>query len=128
MRRGHAGRLGGTTTSSAGGAFRVYPADGDRSPTSKVGNILDSNPGTGWQSRWLSIPNYPVGQEVGISLDLGTAKKVATVQLNLPAAESVRVLVGNSPTPTGARRIDLHDDGTVSTELLWLPAASPAVS
>lgn len=31
----------------------------------------------------------------------------------------------HAPTPTGARYIDLHDDGTLSTELVWLPATSP---
>ena len=108
---GTTGATTAPTVPTTAGPLTVVKADafkiggGPAQASSKVKNILDNNPSTGWQSRWLSVPSYPAGQEVGISLDLGTAKQIATVQLNLPAAQSVRVLVSNTPAPTGGKLV-----------------------
>jgi hypothetical protein len=115
------GGAGATTGGTQGGGpaplpisanqVRVVDPDGDRKELAGVAKAFDGDPNTAWVSSHYreSGPNFGYKQGMGILIDLGSPKQVASVQVTMTPGATIELRSGASdPGPDSGRPGDLQ--------------------
>jgi eukaryotic-like serine/threonine-protein kinase len=93
---------------SVTGGTGFDPQDGTESDRN-VKNVVDGDPGTGWESRWYGTASFNGDKDgVGVLLDLSAPTAVKEVELVLPAEQNVTVYLtdsGSTDSLDGAQKV-----------------------
>jgi putative peptidoglycan lipid II flippase len=79
-----------------------------------VGQAIDGNPDTAWNSHTYLTPGWgSLKDGVGLVVDLGESVEVGEVEIQFPQGDyGAEVLVGEEPTPEGATAIGQDDQAS----------------